>query len=212
MKKSFLLIFGAIILLATSCQRKQMAYFQKSSSEQITHAKKSQPVVVNQEIQAVETTQEEVVLPTAPVEASASVTNEVVVTESVVTAPAVVANAPANDTKKVAKWKQKMIVKQLEKVSEKIAAKTLKPNANYNKIGKIAGILGIAGLVLLFVPSIGFLGILAGLTAFIMGLVAVKKADQKGWAIAGIVTGSIILLLLVLAVTLLAALFSSFSI
>lgn len=189
-----------------------MAYFQKSSSEQITHAKKSQPVVVNQEIQAVETTQEEVVLPTAPVEASASVTNEVVVTESVVTAPAVVANAPANDTKKVAKWKQKMIVKQLEKVSEKIAAKTLKPNANYNKIGKIAGILGIAGLVLLFVPSIGFLGILAGLTAFIMGLVAVKKADQKGWAIAGIVTGSIILLLLVLAVTLLAALFSSFSI
>ncbi|MCU0324682.1 MAG: hypothetical protein MUF45_05455 [Spirosomaceae bacterium] len=211
MKNSFLLIFCAIVLLATSCQRKQMAYFQKSSSEQITHAKKSQPAVAAQETQAVETTQEEVVLPTAPIEASASVAEKIVVTENVATAPATTTMMPANDTKKVAKWKQKMIVKQLEKMSEKIAAKTLKSNANYNKIGKIAGILGIAGLVLLFVPSIGFLGILAGLTAFIMGLVAIKKADQKGWAIAGIVAGSLILLLLILAVTLLATLFSSFS-
>ncbi|HMM62037.1 MAG TPA: DUF4190 domain-containing protein [Candidatus Saccharibacteria bacterium] len=51
-----------------------------------------------------------------------------------------------------------------------------------------AMVVGIVGLVFCWVP---FLGLGAGITAVVLGIIAIKKAQNKGMSIAGLVTGGI---------------------
>ena len=59
-------------------------------------------------------------------------------------------------------------------------------------MGIAALILGIISLALpLVLPSIGWLGIICGIVAIILGAIARKKSEKKGAATAGLVLGII---------------------
>ncbi len=218
MKTNFLLFLSIIVLFATSCQKKQIAYFQKSSSEQFTNAKKTQTVLSNQEIETQAVTNEFIeVVPTQPVENLASNDEKIVVEPTIIseeskTAPQPISTQPK--AKKIAKWKEKAIVKTLDRMAEKVASKTLKPMADYNRLGTISGILGLLGLVFLFLGGVaGFLplvGLLMGITALVTGIISSKRADKKGMSIVGIVTGILNILILLLIIVLVGSLLANF--
>ncbi|WP_156322491.1 DUF4190 domain-containing protein [Leucobacter musarum] len=59
-------------------------------------------------------------------------------------------------------------------------------------------IVGIVSLLFCFVPFIGnAIGILGGITAVVLGILAIKKAQSKGMSITGIITGGIATLIAV---------------
>lgn len=214
MKSNFILFLAALTLFLTSCQKKQLAYFQKSSTEQFVHTKKTQPTILNQQIE--ETIIEETI-PTAPTETSASINEEIVINPAPVVEevqPMVSTNSVQPKAKKLAKWKEKAIVKALDKMADRVAKKTMNPKTDYNRLGKISGILGILGLIFLFLGSVSgilpVLGIIMGITAMVTGIIASKRADRKGMAIVGIVTGILNILFLILAVVFVASLFGAF--
>jgi hypothetical protein len=208
MKTNFILFLCALALFATSCQKKQVAYFQQSSTEQLAHTKKTHAAAATQ---PVETTSNEVIeaVPTAPTETSASTSEEVVVSNSI---PAIedtptmtATNSTQPKAKKMAKWKEKAIVKTLERMADK---------TDYNRLGTISGALGLVGLVFLFLGSVaGFLpilGLVMGITALVTGMISSKRADRKGMAIVGIVTGILNILIWLLLVILIGSLISGF--
>jgi hypothetical protein len=217
MKTNFILFLCALALFATSCQKKQVAYFQQSSTEQLAHTKKTHAAATTQ---PVETTSNEVIeaVPTAPTETSASTSEEVVVSNSI---PAIedtptmtATNSTQPKAKKMAKWKEKAIVKTLERMADKVANKTMNPKTDYNRLGTISGALGLVGLVFLFLGSVaGFLpilGLVMGITALVTGMISSKRADRKGMAIVGIVTGILNILIWLLLVILIGSLISGF--
>ncbi|MHA3724460.1 hypothetical protein ACXR2T_11335 [Leucobacter sp. HY1910] len=52
-------------------------------------------------------------------------------------------------------------------------------------------IVGIASLVLCALP---FMGIAGGITALVLGIIALKRAQSKGMSLTGIITGSLAVL------------------
>jgi hypothetical protein len=60
-----------------------------------------------------------------------------------------------------------------------------------NGLAIAAMVVGIIALVLSWVP---FVGIALGITAVVLGIIALKKANSKGMSIAGIVTGGLAIL------------------
>ncbi|GIO27073.1 DUF4190 domain-containing protein [Ornithinibacillus bavariensis] len=74
-----------------------------------------------------------------------------------------------------------------------------------NGLGITSMVLGIVGLVLVFVPGLPYpLGILA----IIFGLIAMKNPVKKGFAITGLITGIITIILKVLFWAALASIFT----
>ena len=63
---------------------------------------------------------------------------------------------------------------------------------DHNSLGKAAGIIGIIGLLMSFVPFIGFVSWILAPLAVIFGLVALRR-NPRSWAIVGIITGAIAL-------------------
>lgn len=216
MKTNFILFLCALALFATSCQKKQVAYFQQSSTEQFAHAKKTQPATATQQVEA---TSNEVIeaIPTAPTETSASTSKEIV-SNSIPAIEDPQTTTSTNSTqpkaKKLAKWKEKAIVKTLERMADKVASKTMNPKTDFNRLGTISGALGLVGLVFLFLGSVaGFLpivGLVMGITALVTGMISSKRADRKGMAIVGIVTGILNILIWLLLVILIGSLISGF--
>jgi len=69
-------------------------------------------------------------------------------------------------------------------------------------------ITGILAIIMSFVP---ILGLLLGITAIILGILALKQPAGRGFTIAGIVTGGVGALINIFAITLLAISFSLFT-
>ena len=72
-----------------------------------------------------------------------------------------------------------------------------------NGVVTAAGILGIIAIVIAFIPFVDFLTIPLGITALIMGIVGVGRANRigghgKGMAVTGIVTGAVAIVLFIL--------------
>lgn len=62
-------------------------------------------------------------------------------------------------------------------------------------------IVGIVSLLFCFVPFIGnAIGILGGITAVVLGILAIKKAQSKGMSITGIITGGIATLIAIASI------------
>jgi len=57
-------------------------------------------------------------------------------------------------------------------------------------MGVAAMVLGILAVVLFWIPAVGWLGVLMGLVALILGIAAMRKAN-KGLGLVGIVLGSV---------------------
>ena len=56
-------------------------------------------------------------------------------------------------------------------------------------------VLAILGLVICWIPYVGFLGVLSGIVALILGIVSMKSpAGNKGLGIVGLVVGAIALI------------------
>ncbi|HRJ13702.1 MAG TPA: hypothetical protein PLI34_01850, partial [Saprospiraceae bacterium] len=58
----------------------------------------------------------------------------------------------------------------------------------------------VVGLALLFVPIIGFLGLILGLSGFVLGLVSFKKEGTNVKNILGVVFGGLMILFLLLGI------------
>jgi hypothetical protein len=78
-----------------------------------------------------------------------------------------------------------------------------------NGLATAAMVLGIVGLVLAFIPLLGLLSWAICPAAIIMGAMSVNKATGKGFAITGIITGIIGLLICIAWVTAFAAIGSA---
>ncbi|MCK9459243.1 MAG: hypothetical protein M0R80_06355 [Proteobacteria bacterium] len=58
-----------------------------------------------------------------------------------------------------------------------------------------AMVLAILGLVICWIPYVGFLGVLLGIVALILGIVSMKSpSGNKGLGIVGLVIGAIVLI------------------
>ena len=103
----------------------------------------------------------------------------------------------------------------LEKIQLKILQKKLKKyddeeiTTKQKKQATWSMILGILSIVLLFIPGIGLLAIPAAILAIIFGVQSIKgNSNAKG--IVGIVTGSVTLFLILLAIAFIAAFLGAF--
>lgn len=90
-------------------------------------------------------------------------------------------------------------------VQKKINKSENKTSRGGNTLGLLALIFGILGLLLFWLPVVGFLGFLLGVAAFILGILGIKRDANPGMAIAGLVLGSVMLVILLLAVVIIGA-------
>lgn len=70
-----------------------------------------------------------------------------------------------------------------------------KTKKNSSGLGIAALVLGIVGFIFAFVPVINFISYILGLLALIFGIVSLAKNASKGQAVAGVVLGSLSLLI-----------------
>lgn len=70
-------------------------------------------------------------------------------------------------------------------------------------------VIGIVAIVLSFIPVIGFISFILGPIAVILGIVAIVKKRGKGQAIAGIITGALGFIIVLIGTLLFGALVSS---
>jgi len=63
-----------------------------------------------------------------------------------------------------------------------------------NGIAVASMVIGIVALLIAWIPFIGFIGFVGGITAIVLGIIALKKAVGKGMSIAGIITGALSIL------------------
>ncbi|WP_203138238.1 DUF4190 domain-containing protein [Microbacterium sp. JZ31] len=70
----------------------------------------------------------------------------------------------------------------------------------------VLGILGLVGFAVAFIPFVGFAALLVPLVAIVLGVIAlVRKKPGKGFAIAGVVTGGLGLIISALVATMMTA-------
>jgi hypothetical protein len=63
-----------------------------------------------------------------------------------------------------------------------------------NGIAVASMVIGIVALLIAWIPFIGFIGFIGGITAIVLGIIALKKAVGKGMSIAGIIMGALSIL------------------
>ena len=118
--------------------------------------------------------------------------------------------APAKaEQKKVGlftKWKQKLVAKAIK--NGLLGEGEMTPKQK--RWAKWSMILGIGGIVLLFLPTVGFLAIPAAIIALVFGIKSVE-GNSNAQGIIGIIAGGLTLLLLILAIALLVAFFASWN-
>lgn len=74
---------------------------------------------------------------------------------------------------------------------------------------KAAMVIGIIAVVLSFIPFVGFISFVLGTIAVVLGIIAlVKKKPRKGFALTGLVTGAVALVVCIVYVFVLAAFFN----
>lgn len=114
-----------------------------------------------------------------------------------------------------ANWLQRVVLKQLQK---KLAKKVVKgkldrcstlsdtmpqlANKNPNMHGLLSLIFGGLGFISLLLGSLAILSIPFALAALILGIIGIKKDKNNTMAIIGLVFGSAVILLLILAIAL----------
>lgn len=139
----------------------------------------------------------------------------------VATTEVAMASTKAVDAKSLRKssFKQKVMQKIITAKINKANATAQSPKVaeGTNKLALIAGIAGIVSLVTLFIGSsaLGLIGLLAALGAVVLGFVGKSQIKAgngggMGWALTGIIGGLLYFVLLLLAISLLAAAFGSF--
>lgn len=96
----------------------------------------------------------------------------------------------------------------------KISRLAAPADASTNTISLIAGIMGILSIVFLLTASaagiLGILALLTGIAALILGIVGLGEVNKKneggkGWALIGIIGGSLTLLVFLIGVLFIAA-------
>lgn len=102
----------------------------------------------------------------------------------------------------------KIVQKKIKKQAAKGQLDLTAP-AGSETLSTLSLIFSVVGIALLFVPIIGFLGLLLGISGFVLGLVAFKKEGTNVKNILGVVLGAVMILLflvgLILAVAILAS-------
>jgi hypothetical protein len=118
-------------------------------------------------------------------------------------------------------WKHKLAQRIVKSKVGRWTLKTLyrvaaPAEGSTNTISLVAGIMGILSVVFLLVAlttgALALLALIAGVAALVLGIVGLSEVNKrneggKGWALAGIIGGSVTLLIFLLAVLLLAAIF-----
>ena len=90
----------------------------------------------------------------------------------------------------------------------KLAAEKGEPTARQKRQGKASMILGISSIVGLIIPVVNILAIPAAIVAIVLGAISLK-GNSNSQGIVGLVTGSVTILLVIVAIIILAAIFSN---
>lgn len=103
---------------------------------------------------------------------------------------------------------KRIAFKMVQKKIKKQAAKghlDLSTPAGSETMSTLSLIFSVVGLALLFVPVISFLGLVLGISGFVLGLVAFKKEGVNVKNILGVVFGGLMILLFLIGIVLVAA-------
>ena len=100
-------------------------------------------------------------------------------------------------------FSERLAFKMVQKKIKRQAAKgklDLSAPAGSETMSTLSLIFSVVGLALLFVPIIGFLGLILGLSGFVLGLVSFKKEGTNVKNILGVVFGGLMILFLLLGI------------
>lgn len=208
--KHTLLPFVALFMVSLiSCQKKQYASFQKSYQPEYEHASKKSIVhnATTEPTTAASATAEEIALslPSNPTE-TFSANNSAAIAVEKLEASEVETVIPQTSVKKKISLKQKIQgVRQIKNLSKQLKhSSSTKPlSSSADTLAIVSLIAGVLGIVLLFLT--GWVGLLLGLLALILGVISLPKTSKRGLALAGIILGSLVLLIGLLVVIFIAS-------